>query len=97
MADEDRLLMKLYYFDGLRLREAGAVLGVHEATASRRLTRIHGEVRRQVEEILMKEHGWTKSEASRSLSEVAAHLQTEVEPMLAVSPDASLQRSPAQG
>ncbi|MDX6560095.1 MAG: polymerase sigma-70 factor, subfamily, partial [Blastocatellia bacterium] len=26
--DEDRLLMKLYYFDGLRLREAGAVLGV---------------------------------------------------------------------
>src|SRR5215831_2757400 len=38
LADEDRLLMKLYYFDGLRLREAGAVLGVHEATVSRRLT-----------------------------------------------------------
>src|SRR5882762_6317320 len=36
LGDEDRLLMKLYYFDGLRLREAGAVLGVHEATASRR-------------------------------------------------------------
>jgi RNA polymerase sigma-70 factor (ECF subfamily) len=97
MADEDRLLMKLYYFDGLRLREAGAVLGVHEATASRRLTRIQGEIRRHVEEILMKEHGWTKSEAARSLSEVATHLQTEVEPMLAVPPDASLQRSPAQG
>jgi len=32
LPDEDRLLMKLYYFDGLRLREAGAVLGVHEAT-----------------------------------------------------------------
>src|SRR5262249_24549587 len=29
---EDRLLVKLYYFDGLRLREAGSVLGVHEAT-----------------------------------------------------------------
>ncbi|HEV7844391.1 MAG TPA: sigma-70 family RNA polymerase sigma factor, partial [Pyrinomonadaceae bacterium] len=42
----DRLLVKLYYFDGLRLREAGAVLGVHEATASRRLTRVHAEVRR---------------------------------------------------
>jgi RNA polymerase sigma-70 factor (ECF subfamily) len=91
MAEEDRLLMKLYYFDGLRLREAGAVLGVHEATASRRLTRIHGEVRQKVESILMKEHGWTKTEAARSLAEVAAHLQTDVEPMLAARPDATAQ------
>jgi RNA polymerase sigma-70 factor, ECF subfamily len=95
--DEDRLLMKLYYFDGLRLREAGAVLGVHEATASRRLTRIHGEVRARVESILMKEHGWTKTEATRSLAEVAAHLQTEVEPMLAGKADATLHGSPAGG
>ena len=95
--DEDRLLMKLYYFDGLRLREAGAVLGVHEATASRRLTRIHGEVRERVESILMKEHGWTKSEATRSLAEVAAHLQTEVEPMLAGKADQTLQGSTAGG
>jgi len=93
MADEDRLLMKLYYFDGLRLREAGAVLGVHEATASRRLTRIHGEVRQKVESILMKEHGWTKAEAARSLSEVAGHLQTDVEPMLATKSDSTLQSS----
>lgn len=97
LSDEDRLLMKLYYFDGLRLREAGAVLGVHEATASRRLTRIHGEVRKRVEAILMKEHGWTKSEASRSLSEVAANLQTEVEPMLTAKADSTLQGSPAGG
>jgi RNA polymerase sigma-70 factor (ECF subfamily) len=95
--DDDRLLMKLYYFDGLRLREAGAVLGVHEATASRRLTRIHGKVREGVESILIKENGWTKAEATRSLAEVAAHLQTEVEPMLAGSADPSLQGSPAGG
>ena len=93
LADEDRLLMKLYYFDGLRLREAGAVLGVHEATASRRLTRIHGEVRQKVESILMHEHGWTKGEAARSLAEVAAHLQTDVEPMLITKPDPALQSS----
>src|SRR3989442_1256427 len=93
LPDEDRLLMKLYYFDGLRLREAGAVLGVHEATASRRLTRIHGDVRQHVETILMKEHGWTKAEAARSLSEVAAHLQTDVEPMLIAKPDSTLQSS----
>ena len=93
LPDEDRLLMKLYYFDGLRLKEAGAVLGVHEATASRRLTRIHGEVRQKVESILMKEHGWTKAEAARSLSEVAAHLQTDVEPMLVAQPDSTVQSS----
>src|SRR5436190_258366 len=93
MADEDRLLMKLYYFDGLRLREAGAVLGVHEATASRRLARIHGEVRQKVESILMQDHGWTKIEAARSLAEVAAHLQTDVEPMLVTKSDSSLQSS----
>jgi len=95
--DEDRLLMKLYYFDGLRLREAGAVLGVHEATASRRLTRIHGEVRERVESILMKEHGWTRSETTRSLAEVAVHLQTEVEPMLAGTTDQPFRGSPAGG
>jgi len=95
LPDEDRLLMKLYYFDGLRLREAGAVLGVHEATASRRLTRIHAEIRQGVEATLMKEHGWTKSEAARSLSEVAVHLQTELEPMLSAKTDSSLQGSPA--
>ena len=93
LPDEDRLLMKLYYFDGLRLKEAGAVLGVHEATASRRLTRIHGEVRQKVESILMKEHGWTKAEAARSLSEVAAQLQTDVEPMLLAQSDSTVQRS----
>ncbi|HEX8845914.1 MAG TPA: sigma-70 family RNA polymerase sigma factor [Pyrinomonadaceae bacterium] len=79
---EDRLLVKLYYFDGLRLREAGAVLGVHEATASRRLTRIQAEVRKRVEELLMKEHGWTQSETRRSLSETAMHLESDLELML---------------
>jgi RNA polymerase sigma-70 factor (ECF subfamily) len=82
LAPEDRLLVKLYYFDGLKLREAGAVMGVHEATASRRLTRIHSEVRAAVEGILMKEHGWTRSETSRSLSEAAAHLESDLELML---------------
>ena len=95
LEDEDRLLVKLYYFDGLRLREAGAVLGVHEATASRRLTRIHDEIRQSVQSVLMKEHGWTESEAARSLSEVATQLQTEIEPMLQGNTDATLQSSPA--
>lgn len=68
---EDRLLVKLYYFDGLRLKEAGAVLGVHEATASRRLTRLHGEIRKRVEGILTGERRWTREETARNLSAAA--------------------------
>ena len=78
---EDRLLVKLYYFDNLRLREAGAVLGVHEATASRRLTRIQTDLRKRVTEILV-EKGWTKAEAERSFAEVGQQLETDVEALL---------------
>lgn len=82
LSAEDRLLVKLYYFEGLRLREAGAVLGVHEATASRRLTRIHAELRVQVERILV-DQGWTKRETERAFSEVGLYLDTDIEPLLA--------------
>ena len=74
LAAEDRLLVKLYYFDNLRLREAGAVLGVHEATASRRLTRIQTELRKRVTKILIDERGWTAAETEKSFAEVAQHL-----------------------
>jgi RNA polymerase sigma-70 factor (ECF subfamily) len=80
---EDRLLIKLYYFDDLRLREAGAVLGVHEATASRRLTRVHGEVRKRVEAFLVGERGWTKQETGRALADAATHLDTDLRRLLA--------------
>ena len=79
---EDRLLVKLYYFDNMRLREAGAVLGVHEATASRRLTRIQTDLRKRVTRILIDEHGWTQSETDRSFAELAQHLDTDLEAVL---------------
>ena len=83
LAAEDRLLVKLYYFDNLRLREAGAVLGVHEATASRRLTRIQTDLRKQVTKILIDERGWTQAETEKSFAEVAQHLDTDLETLLA--------------
>lgn len=88
LAAEDRLLVKLYYFDGLRLREAGAVLGVHEATASRRLTKLHAEVRERVEKILTGELGWTPPEARRALAESAEHMDADLAPMLTGEPSA---------
>jgi len=74
LAAEDRLLIKLYYFDNLRLREAGAVLGVHEATASRRLTRIQTDLRKRVTKILIDECGWSPAETEKSFADVAQHL-----------------------
>jgi len=82
LAAEDRLLVKLYYFDNLRLREAGAVLGVHEATASRRLTRVQTDLRKRVTKILVDERGWTPAETERSFVEVAQHLDTDLESLL---------------
>ena len=82
LAAEDRLLVKLYYFDNLRLREAGAVLGVHEATASRRLTRIQTDLRKRVARILIDERGWTQAETEKSFAEVAQHLDTDLEGLL---------------
>ena len=82
LAAEDRLLVKLYYFDNLRLREAGAVLGVHEATASRRLTRIQTDLRKRVAKILIDERGWTHAETEKSFAEVAQHLDTDLEGLL---------------
>lgn len=81
LSAEDRLLVKLYYFDGLRLREAGAVLCVHEATASRRLTRVHAELKQHVEQLL-EEEGWTQPETERAFAEVALHLEADIEPLL---------------
>ena len=82
LSGEDRLLVKLYYFDNLRLREAGAVLGFHEATASRRLTRIQNDLRKRVTKILIDERGWTPAETERSFAEVAQHLDTDLEALL---------------
>lgn len=93
LSGEDRLLVKLYYFDGLRLKEAGAVLGVHEATASRRLTRLHAEIRKRVETILVGERRWTREETKRNLS-AAAHMEMggDLRSMLATGKVAGEQR-----
>lgn len=84
---EDRLLIKLYYFDGLRLKQAGAVLGFHEATASRRLTRIHADLRKRVEKILQTENGWTREEIERNLAEVGEKLDTNLEKLISSVPN----------
>jgi len=45
---EDRFLLAAYYLDGQTLKQIAGVLGVHEATVSRKLRRAIEEIRKQV-------------------------------------------------
>ena len=81
---EDRLVLKMYYFDDLKLKDIAAVFGYHEATASRKLVRIQNDVRKAVEKALMTHHGWSDGEVKKYLSETAAGLGISFEKMFAV-------------
>ena len=81
---EDRLIIKLYYFDNLRLKEIGQMLGFHEATASRRLVKIQADMRKGVEKLLVSEKGWKHDEVKNYLAETAAKLGIDLEKMFAV-------------
>lgn len=81
---EDRLILKLYYFDDLKLKDIAATFGYHEATASRKLTRVQADIRKGVEKQLKNIHGWTETEVKRHLSETAASLGVNLETMFAV-------------
>ncbi len=51
-----KLLLDFYYSHGLTLREAAALVGVHEATASRELDRARAALKSHLTEILRREH-----------------------------------------
>lgn len=81
---EDKLILKLYYFDDLKLKDIGNTLGFHEATASRKLVRVQTEIRKSVEKILRAAHGWSEAEVKRYLSETASKLGVNLEKMFAI-------------
>ncbi len=81
---EDKLLLKLYYFDDLKLKDIGNALGFHEATASRKLVRVQTEIRKAVEKILKAKHGWSETEVKGYLSETASKLGISFETMFTV-------------
>jgi len=81
---EDRLILKLYYFDDLNLKSIGAAMNFHEATASRKIARLQTDLRKSVEKILISERGWTKEEVKRYLSDAASRLDVGLERMFAL-------------
>jgi RNA polymerase sigma-70 factor (ECF subfamily) len=81
---EDRLILKMYYFDDLKLKDIAAVFGYHEATASRKLVRVQNEIRKSVEKGLKTRHGWSDGEVKKHLADTAAGLGISFEKMFAV-------------
>lgn len=81
---EDQLLLKLYYVDELRLREAGAVLGFHEATASRRLGALHKRIRERITEFLVAENNLKAEEVAALFAEGATNTDADIRSLLQV-------------
>ena len=80
----DRLLLRLYYLEGVPLRDIALHYGIHEATAYRWLDRMRKDIRKHVERELRRKHGLRPSEmqslwkwvSPSSLAEsVAGHAQ----------------------
>lgn len=53
----DRLRLRLYYGQDLTLARIGRLLGEHEATVSRHLSRARRTLKQRVERTLAREHG----------------------------------------
>ena len=69
-APEEKFLLASYYLDGRRLHEIAAVMGVHEATVSRKLKRTTASVRKQI----------VRSLERRGMSRRAAEEALEIDP-----------------
>lgn len=78
---EDRLIMKLYYFDGLKLKDIASTFGYHEATASRKIVRVQKTIRAAVEASLQENHGWNEAEVKKYLTDTAENLGLNLEAM----------------
>ena len=62
LAAHDRLLLSLYYLEGVPLKDIALQYGMHEATAYRWLDRMRQEIRKKVERELRHKHGLRHSE-----------------------------------
>lgn len=67
----DRLRMRLYYAQQMRLAAIGRMLGEHEASVSRHLTRVRAEVRAAVAADLRARHGFDDALVEACFSKAA--------------------------
>lgn len=80
----DRFLLAAYYLDGQTLGQIGRTLDVHEATISRRLKRLAGDLRDKLLGELQR-HGLSKAAAKEALGADPRDLEINVRALLQTS------------
>ena len=79
----DRLRLRLYYAEGLKLAQIGRLLNEHEATASRKLERVRREIRERIERTLQHECGLRPDAVAECLEEAAGAPEMDLSRVLA--------------
>ena len=93
LAPKDRLRLGCYYTQEMTLAAIGQMLGEHEATVSRHLTRIRREIRQALERSLRDDHGLddaARAECVRAATEDAGTL--DLTELLGDAPSAATAR-----
>jgi RNA polymerase sigma-70 factor (ECF subfamily) len=68
----DRLRLRYYYAQDLTLAQIGRLLGEHEATVSRHLSRTRTAIRKEVETRLQRDHRFTEAEVRECFAAAVA-------------------------
>jgi RNA polymerase sigma-70 factor, ECF subfamily len=84
LAAEERFLLAAYYLDGRTLLEIAPLLHVHEATVSRKLHRVTGDLRKQIVRNLQR-MGLSKSAAQEALGADPRDLNLNLKKILQIS------------
>jgi RNA polymerase sigma-70 factor (ECF subfamily) len=91
---EERYLLAAYYLDGQTLLEIARVLGVHEATVSRRLHRTADQIRKQILKNLQR-HGMSRRQAEEAMGVDARDLELNLKKLLQNSQSEAFQEQAA--
>jgi RNA polymerase sigma-70 factor (ECF subfamily) len=91
---EERYLLAAYYLDEKTLLEIGRVLGVHEATVSRRLHRAADQIRKQILKTLQRS-GMSRRAAQEAMGADARDLEVNLKKLLQNSQSEAFQEQAA--
>ena len=91
---EERYLLAAYYLDGQTLLEVARVLGVHEATVSRRLHRAGKEIRKQILKDLERS-GMSRRAAEEAMGADPRDLEVDLKKLLQKSQSEAFQEQAA--
>jgi RNA polymerase sigma-70 factor (ECF subfamily) len=91
---EERYLLAAYYLDGQTLLAIGGVLGVHEATVSRKLRRAEKKIRKEILKTLLR-HGMSRRAADEAMEADPRDFNVNLKKLLQTSQAAAFQEQAA--